>query len=86
MRVFFHKDFKKQYAKLRALQRKVDTRLVLFMQDPFHPQLNNHALAGKYQACRSINISGDYRAIYLLVENDVALFITLDTHNNLYKS
>lgn len=85
MKIILHKNFKKQYQKLRALRQKVDERLVLFMQDPFQPQLNNHALAGKYKACRSINISGDYRAIYELVENDTALFITLDTHNNLYK-
>ena len=85
MTVRFNKRFIKQYKKLRALQRKVDKRLVLFKDNPFHPTLNNHALSGKYQGRHSINITGDYRAIYTLVANDTAMFVELNTHSNLYK-
>ncbi|MBI3627032.1 type II toxin-antitoxin system RelE/ParE family toxin [Candidatus Uhrbacteria bacterium] len=84
MRLLLHKHFKKQYKKLTAVQNKVDERLGLFLADPFDPLLNNHALSGKYVDCRSINISGDYRAIYQLLDDDVAYFITLDKHSNLY--
>ena len=47
--------------------------------------LNNHPLGGKYRDCRSIDISGDFRAIYELVEKDIAYFVILDKHSNLYK-
>ncbi len=85
MRVLFHKNFKKQYKKLRAIQKKIDERLVLFMKDPFNPILNNHALGGEYEGYRSINITGDYRGLYELINNDVAYFMTIDTHSNLYQ-
>lgn len=75
----------KQYKKLPAIQKKVDKRLALFAEDPFVPALNNHALAGKYEGYRSINITGNYRAIYELVNDNTAYFIALGTHPNLYK-
>ena len=85
METYFHKDFKKQYKKLRTLQSKIDKRLVLFRADPSHPILNNHSLTGKYQGYRSINITGDYRAVYEPQGKDAALFVDIDTHSNLYK-
>ena len=85
MKVLFHKHFKKHYKQLRALQTKIDERLVLFMKDPFHDILNNHALGGKYEGYRSINITGDYRGLYRLLDNNTAYFTAIDTHSNLYK-
>ena len=85
MKVVFHRNFKKQYKKLGAVQKKFDQRLILFTRDPLNPVLNNHALAGKYRGFSSINVTGDYRAIYELVNGESALFITIDTHSNLYK-
>lgn len=59
-------------------------RIIIFSADPFHPTLNNHALTGEWTGYRSINITGDYRAVYRLVEEDLAYFVDLDTHSNLY--
>ena len=84
MKIVFHEKFKKQYKKLRPLRQKVDARLRLFVHEPFHVSLNNHALAGPYKGLRSINITGDYRAIYQLVYSDTAYFIGLDKYANLY--
>jgi len=85
VKVVFHKNFKQQYKKLRASeQRKCDERIALFMQDPDYPILNNHSLGGKLKEYQSINITGDIRALYEVVSEDVALFITIDTHSNLY--
>jgi len=64
MKIRFHKNFKKQYKKLnKKEQEKVQQRLELFLENPFHPQLNNHPLKGKYTDYRSIDITGDLRAI-----------------------
>jgi len=45
--------------------------------------LRDHQLKGKYKQYRSINITGDYRALYLL-RGDEAIFDVVDTHSQLY--
>jgi|SRR3989338_636848 len=87
MRISLHQNFKKRYKKLRKEERgRCDRRMELFMQNPFHPLLNNHALSGQYLGYRSINIGGDLRAIYEPISSDTAFFITLGTHPELYSS
>lgn len=86
MKIYFHKNFTKKYAKLRlGEKKKFKERQALFLQDPFHPLLNNHALTGKYMGSRNINISGDLRAVYDVIDKDTVLFVDIDTHSNLYK-
>ncbi len=85
MTLRFHHTFEKQYKKLRESEKKrVKERLALFLQDEFNLTLNNHPLRGKYQGYRSINITGDLRAIYKFQEPDTRIFVTVDTHSNLY--
>lgn len=84
MKIIFHSNFAKQYKKLRrGEQKRVKERLDLFLYDEFNPILNNHPLRGKYLNYRSINITGNLRAIYKL-QNEMRIFITVDTHSNLY--
>lgn len=86
MQVIFHKDFKKQYKHLPpAMRKRCDERIGLFVKNPFHAVLNNHALSGEYENYRSINISGDLRAIYESIAEDKAFFIILGTHSELYE-
>ncbi len=85
MNLEFHKDFQKRYIKLRAGEKlKFQERQEIFLEDPSHPILNNHALKGKYEGYRSINIGGNLRAIYHLISSDTVLFVDIDTHSNLY--
>lgn len=80
----YHKDFKKNYHKLsKRIQEKFDKRILLFQKDEFYPILNNHSLQGKYLGYRSINITGDLRALYQKKEDKI-IFITIDNHSNLY--
>jgi mRNA-degrading endonuclease YafQ of YafQ-DinJ toxin-antitoxin module len=49
--------------------------------------LNNHALVWKYMWFRSINITGDFRAIFIEKSNntyDFVEFIDIGTHSALY--
>ena len=86
MNIQYHRDFEKDYCKLDKKKRKRWLqRLEIFMANPFSVELNNHPLHGIYDGYRSINISGDLRAIYKLVSEDMAEFIALDTHSQLYK-
>ena len=85
MKVVLHSGFRKKYKKLRPTeQKRFQQRLLLFEKNPNSPLLNNHQLKGQLKSYYSINITGDLRALYELVEKDTALFIDIDTHSNLY--
>ncbi len=84
MKIKLHRDFEKQYQKLReGEKKKFKARRDLFLLNEFHPILNNHTLSGKYLGCRSINVTGDLRAIYTKSDNEVT-FITIGSHSYLY--
>lgn len=86
MKVRFHKNFEKQYKKLnKKEQGKVQERLELFLGNPFSPILNNHPLKGKYTDYRSINITGDLRAVYKYISDEECIFVVVDSHSNLYR-
>lgn len=85
MTILFHKNFSKNYKKLpKTIKKQFKKRLKLFVENPFHPLLNNHALHGEWQNLRSINVTGDMRAIYQPVEDYTVKFVIIDTHSNLY--
>ena len=77
----FTKDLKKQSLKVRD---KTKERLYIFRHNPFDPVLNNHFLIGKWKGYRSINITGDIRAIYKQINDNTVIFVALGTHSQLY--
>lgn len=85
IKIIPHKDFTKQLKKQSLkIKNKVQDRFLLFMYNPISPILNNHALIGKWRGYRSINITGDIRAIYKQTDDNAAVFIALGTHGELY--
>ena len=73
------------YAKLRLNEkRRCDERIQIFIWDPFDSVLHNHALGGKWSGYRSINIGGDLRAIYEPIDAEMAFFVRLGTHSELF--
>jgi addiction module RelE/StbE family toxin len=86
MNVVFHKRFDKMAAKLSPkVKAKMIERITLFSKDPLDNILRNHALNTPYKGSFSIDITGDYRAIYYLVDDETALFTHIGTHSQLYK-
>lgn len=84
MIVRLHKNFEKKYKKLKKSEKdKFQERINIFLTDEFNPILNNHPLKGKYEGYRSVNVTGDLRAIYKREEN-LAIFVTINSHSNLY--
>jgi len=84
MIVVYHKNFIKSFKKSsKKIKDKFGERLAVFNIDEFDPILNNHSLQGKYEGYRSINISGDVRAIFKRRAKD-AIFVTINSHSNLY--
>ncbi len=85
MQIKFTSTFSKQYAKSPPkIKVGFEERLILFQKNKFHPLLNNHQLTGSLKGCRSINVSGDWRAIFQ-EENDLITFLLMGTHSQLYK-
>ena len=85
MKIVFHKKFTKQFDKLpKKIQEQFYEKLVIFEIDPFNSSLKNHLIHYPYDECRSINITGDIRALYETID-DITLFIRVGSHSELYK-
>ncbi|HBQ51065.1 hypothetical protein A3B42_03610 [Candidatus Daviesbacteria bacterium RIFCSPLOWO2_01_FULL_38_10] len=88
-RIDYSNKFDKQLKKA-PLEIKIafKQRLSLFLEDPAHPQLKNHKLTGQLSDYKSINITGDWRAIYSESEDEsgekIIIFEVLGTHSELY--
>jgi addiction module RelE/StbE family toxin len=79
----FIKAFKKAPRKIQIAFRN---RLELFTKDKFHPLLNNHPLSGRYKNYRSINITGDWRAIFREFDSGRRIYFDIiGTHSELYR-
>lgn len=89
--VSYSKNFIKQLEKVPAKSSLAFLkRRELFEKDPYNPKLHNHALSGKRKGLRSINITGDWRALYEEHPDDkaleiIALFQAIGTHSQLYR-
>jgi addiction module RelE/StbE family toxin len=91
--VRYSKNFQKQYRKAGPkIQSAFAHRRKLFQKNHHHPLLHNHSLRGKYRGLRSINITGDWRALYREKQNsrsqvcqEYIIFELLSTHSQLYK-
>ncbi len=86
MVVVLSSTFKKAYTKLdKKIKDAFTVRLKLFIVDEFNPRLNNHGLKGNYHGVRSISITGNFRAHYVIIDSNVRQFVEIGTHSQLYK-
>ncbi len=67
------------------VKQKMIERITLFSEDPLTQVLRGHALHTPYKGSYSIVITGDYRAIYQLIDDQTALLTHIGTHSQLYK-
>lgn len=85
MKIRRHKSFDKQYRNLKpAQQKRLKKTLELFVVNPSHPDLYNHALIGERKGFNSIAFGGDWRAHYREMDG-VATFVACGTYSQLYK-
>jgi len=86
MKVKFHKSFTKDYRGLDGkIKKAFRGRLELFFKNQYNVKLSNHPLRGRWHGYRSINITGDFRAVYKAQDDDTAIFIACGTHSKLYR-
>lgn len=85
MIIRYEKQFEKIFKKLPPkIKDKFFIRLDIFIQNKFDQILNNHSVDRVYPNYRSIDITGDYRAIFM-DKGDIVIFIIIGTHAQLYK-
>jgi len=84
----YSKRFLKQFKNAPVLvRRSFQKRVALFLKDPYHPQLRHHRLTGSLQRYKSINITGDWRALFRMIDRSshaVMFFDSIGTHSQLY--
>ncbi len=87
MKIGYHKNFTKQFAKLqRKEQERALNALKLFENNPFAEQLRNHQLQGRLSQFRSISAGGDLRLHYYEKEPNhiIVVFVAIGSHSQLY--
>ncbi len=85
LKIRFHRNFEKQFKKLPAsVKQRFFKRLEIFEQFPYHPTLNTHILRGTFDGYQSINVTGDVRAIFMMNDRNIAFFVAIGTHGQLY--
>lgn len=85
MQFISNREFDRKYLKLdQKIQDRFKERKYLFSVEPNHRILNIHKLSGKYEGMWSINITGDFRAIFDKRENGLIIFINIGTHSELF--
>lgn len=83
MRIDYSKRFIKQLKKApKKIQKVTKIRLQLFVRNQQARALNNYKLKGRWQGYRSINITGDWRAVFRQPASGKRVyFIILGTHS-----
>lgn len=86
MRIEYAKQFVKALRKSpQEIQYAFHRKLGLFIKDRFHPLLGNHPLHGQLKEYHSINVTGDWRALFREYDNgEVVFFLMIGTHSELY--
>jgi len=83
--VFTTRNFEKAVAKLPAkIVEAYKERFMIFMINPHDPILNDHKLGGQLRGYKSINITGDYRLIYEVFDENSVRLIDIGRHREIY--
>ena len=77
----FDKSFRKLPKKIRE---KAIERLGVSEIDQFDPLLNNHKLRHEYAEYRSINIAGDHRIVYRMIDAGTCFLMAIGDHDSLF--
>ena len=86
MQIEYSKKFIKEFKKCPPkIKKTFKNRLNIFINNQNDPILNNHCLSGKLKNYKSININGDWRAIFEEInKGKIIYFIIIGTHSQLY--
>lgn len=64
---------------------KVEKKIKQFEENPKHPSLRIHKLSGSMNNMWSLSVNKSFRLTYRLLDNDLAYFIDIGNHDEVYK-
>lgn len=73
------------YKKDKKTVARIEKQIKLFEANPKHPSLRTHKLTGNLNNRWSISVSRELRIVYLILNQDVAYFVDLGTHDEVYR-
>lgn len=79
------KEIRAIHQKHKKLAVRIEKQVALFEENPQHPSLRTHKLAGSMGNMWSISITMSIRMVYILLDKNTALFIKIGTHDEVYK-
>ena len=87
MIIKFSKTFVKQRNKApKKIQQALNKKIEIFIENDRNPVLRIHKLNGVLKDYYSINITGDWRVVFRVInKNEIVIFLMFETHSNLYK-
>ena len=86
MRVVYSKEFLKAVADLPTqIQSRLDERIALLTEDPFHPLLHSKRLKGILKDYHSFRITREWRAIFSLADSDTIMLVNVAHRKDLYR-
>ena len=80
----FKKSFKERIEPNPKLANKFEERYDLFLENPSNRLLSDHPLGKSLTGFRAFSVTKDIRVIYR-VHNNIAYFVDIGTHNEVYK-
>lgn len=78
------KELEKIQRKDRKLANRIEKQIVLFEENPKHPSLRTHKLAGTIDNMWSISITMSIRMVYVLLDRNSVIFVKIGTHDEVY--
>lgn len=79
-------EFKRRYSLLTVeTQKRAEKQEKLFRHNPFYPSLHTEKLEPKGKQIWTIRVDSNYRIAFRFVNKDTVAFLTIGTHDWIYK-
>lgn len=86
IKIILTQEFENHYHKLSlAIKKKAEKQVEIFRINPTHPSLHTEKLEPKGKQVWSFRIDRSYRIIFRFIDGRTALFLTVGTHDWVYK-
>ncbi|MBI2405120.1 type II toxin-antitoxin system mRNA interferase toxin, RelE/StbE family [Candidatus Gottesmanbacteria bacterium] len=82
---FVQRTITQIYKKDRKLAKKIQRQIFLFETNPKHPSLRLHKLSGTFDNMWSLSITLSIRMVYRLINQKIAYFVDIGTHDEVYR-
>ena len=80
----FKRSYKKRIKNFSKIQKKFQSAIALFAEDPFQPKLRTHKLSGELEDIWAFYVDYDCRVIFEFLDEMTVLLIDIGSHDEVY--